>query len=169
MKKFLIGPLILVLILSACAQTSGVVEPPGKEGIVYGSLMAAKREGFYIRGENNNTYLFELAQGLDLSDFDIGDKLYVEYRAQSGPPAGVCVLKVHMKYGTLSSVQSDSFTIYLTHGTTMTFGYAEAINMDGLEIDDCLYVEYVNKLYLDDDGEHVRECPEATVVLKVGD
>lgn len=136
---------------------------------MYGSLMATKREGFYIRAENNNTYLFEPSQGLDLTGFDIGDKLYIEYRAQSGPSTGVCVLKVHMECGSLLSVQSDSFTIQLTHGTTMTFGYAEAINMDGLEIDDCLYVEYVNKLYLDDDGEHVRECPEATVVLKVGD
>ena len=147
MKKILVGSVILILILSACAQTSGASEPPGKEGIVYGNLMATKREGFYIRAENNHTYLFGPAQGLDLTDFDIGDKLYVKYRAESGPPAGVCVLKVHMECGTLSSVQSDSFTIHITHGTKMTFGYAEAINMDGLEIDDCLYVEYVNNLY----------------------
>lgn len=167
MKKFLAILLLLFLALSACAQKPMNGGALGETGTLCGTLMAAKREGIYIRAENNNTYLFGPTVGLDLSDADIGDKLYVKYSAEVGPLSVTCALKVNMECGTLLSLQSDGFTIQRTDDTTMTFGYAESIDMDGFETGDCLYVEYVKKRYADDE-EHVWECPEATTVLKVG-
>ena len=86
-KKFLVVLFLLLTALSACAQKSvseGVLE---EDGTLCGKLVAIRREGFYVRTENNDTYCFELAEGVDLSDFDMGDELNVRYKIISCPVA----------------------------------------------------------------------------------
>jgi len=140
MKKFLIGVLLLLAVLSGCGQPPEA-EALAEEGTLCGTLTAFKREGIYVQTEKNVSYCFELPCGIDLSDFEVGDKVCISYNTEHGPVADH-VAAVEVEYGALFLVCSDSFTISLGGGAAMTFEYGESIDMDAFEQGDRLRVEY---------------------------
>lgn len=87
------------ILLSSCARNNKYSLPDeaiGEYGSMKGELVEIlEQANFVIRNyEDNKLYQFQLAYGGDLSDYEIGDALYVEYHVEdyNGEKKCYCII-----------------------------------------------------------------------------